>query len=302
MHYLGIDIAKDKLDIDGRAHPLPNTPEHCAEWLAALPSGRCLVCEATGGYERTLVAQAHLAGVPIAVVNPLQVRRFAGALGRLAKTDLIDKDILTRFGAALQPKPTELAPQSVQCLAELTLRRRQLIALIVSERQRTAALTRPALRAQAEALLALLTAQRDALEAELAAVLAADPLLCAKAQRLQQVQGVGLLTTAGLLGVMPELGRLSSREAAALAGVAPMNRDSGRYRGQQHIAGGRPLVRALLYMAAVASVRCNPVLKPFYRGLRARGKSARQALTAVMRKLIVLLNRLLADPDFALVC
>jgi transposase len=301
MHYLGIDIAKDKLDIDGRAQPLPNTPEHCAEWLATLPSDLCLVCEATGGYERTLVAAAHLAKIPIAVVNPLQVRRFAGALGRLAKTDLIDKQVLTRFGAALQPRLAVLPAPALQRLAELTLRRRQLTSLITGERQRSAALASPLLQAQAEALLTLLTAQRAALEAELIAVLAATPELQAKAERLQAVQGVGLITTAGLLGVMPELGQLSSREAAALAGVAPMNRDSGRYRGQQHIAGGRPLVRALLYMAAVAAVRCNPVLKPFYQGLRARGKSARQALTAVMRKLIVLLNRLLADPLFALV-
>lgn len=301
MHYLGIDIAKDKLDIDGRADPLPNTPEHCAQWLASVPEGLCLVCEATGGYERTLVAAAHLAGVSVAVVNPLQVRRFAGALGRLAKTDLIDKQVLTRFGAALQPAPAVLAAASVRQLAELTLRRRQLIALIVAERQRTAALSLPGVQAQAAALLELLSAQRDALEQELAAVLQHDPALQAKAERLQQVQGVGLLTAAGLLGAMPELGALSGREAAALAGVAPMNRDSGRYRGQQHIAGGRPLVRAILYMAAVVAARCNPVLKPFYRALRARGKTARQALTAVMRKLIVLLNRLLADPNFALV-
>lgn len=301
MHYLGIDIAKDKLDIDGRTQPLPNTPEHCAEWLATLSPDRCLVCEATGGYERTLVAAAHLAQIPIAVVNPLQVRRFAGALGRLAKTDLIDKELLTRFGAALQPRPHVLPAAAVQRLAELILRRRQLITLIVGERQRTAALTSPLLRTQAEALLALLTAQRDATATELAAVLASEPALQTKAKRLQQVQGVGPITTAGLLGAMPELGQLSSREAAALAGVAPMNRDSGRYRGQQHIAGGRPLVRSLLYMAAVSAVRCNPVLKPFYAGLRARGKSALQSLTAVMRKLIVLLNRLLADPTFALV-
>jgi transposase len=301
MRYLGIDIAKDKLDVSGRVRPLPNTPEHCAEWLTTLATDVCLVCEATGGYERTLVTAAHAAGVAIAVVNPLQVRRFAGALGRLAKTDTLDKDLLTRFGTALTPAPQRLAAASVRQLAELTLRRRQLTGLITAEGQRTAALREPLLREQAAGLLGLLEQQRDALAVEMARVVAADPALQTKAERLTQVQGVGALTAAGLLATLPELGSLSDRQAGALAGVAPMNRDSGRYRGQQHIAGGRPIVRAILYMAAVAAVRCNPVLRPFYQQLRQRGKTARQALTAVMRKLIVLLNRLLADPDFALV-
>lgn len=302
MHYVGIDIAKDKLDVDGRAQPLPNTPEHCAEWLASLAGHNvCLVCEATGGYERTLVAAAHLAGVPIAVVNPLHVRRFAGALGRIAKTDVLDKSVLSRFGAAIQPRPHALASPTRQRLAELTVRRRQLCVLITAQTQQAEDLTLPVVQAQARALLALLVAQRDALATELAATLAADPALQGQAERLQQAQGVGLLTAAGLLAMMPELGAASGREVAALAGVAPMNRDSGQYRGQQHIAGGRPVVRALLFMAALAAIRCNPVLQPFYRQLRARGKTARQALTAVMRKLIMLLNLLLADPQFTLV-
>jgi transposase len=301
MRYLGIDIAKDKLDVDGRPEPLPNTPEHCAEWLATVGPGVCLVCEATGGYERILVHAAHLAKVPVAVVNPLHVRRFAGALGRLAKTDTLDKDLLTRFGTALTPTPRHLPAASVQHLAELTLRRRQLNAMITADRQRVTALSQPLLQQQAQALLNLLEAQRDAIAAEMERVVDADSTLREKADRLTQVQGVGRLTAAGVLATLPELGALSDRKAAALAGVAPMNRDSGQYRGQQHIAGGRPIVRAILYMAAVAAVRCNPVLRPFYQQLRQRGKTARQALTAVMRKLIVLLNRLLADPNFSLV-
>jgi transposase len=253
-----------------------------------------LVVEATGGYERALVAACAAAGVPVAVVNPRQVRAFAQALGYTAKTDAIDADVLAAFGARVQPAPRPLADAATQALAALVVRRRQLIEMIGMERRRleqappTGRITRD-LRNHIRWLERRVTDVDD----EIGTAIQASPVWRVHDDLLRSVPGIGPITARTLLAELPELGTLDRRAIAALVGVAPMNCDSGRHRGQRHIWGGRASVRATLYMAAVSAARHNARLAPFYRRLRAVGKPAKVALVAIMRKLLTIMNALL---------
>ena len=306
VNYIGVDVAKLSLAVQllDQSWSLANTAQGHAELVArlrALPGSAHVICEATGGYEQPLARALHAAGLAVTVVNPRQVRDFARACGRLAKTDRIDGQVLTEFGARLQP-PADPAPTPGQAeFAELVQARQDLIELITAETSRSDHCTVPALRKLAAARLSFLEKQRAALDRLIDAHVATQETLAAKAAQLERVQGIGRVTAFTLLALLPELGAVTDGQAAALAGVAPFNRDSGDYRGQRHIAGGRSAVRRVLYMAALTASHRNPILTAFYQRLRAAGKAAKVALTAVMRKLIVLLNRLLKNPHFKLV-
>lgn len=304
--FLGVDVAKLTLAIQfpDRLWSTANTAAGHAALVAQLErlGAVHVICEATGGYERALVLALHQAAIAVSVINPRQVRDFARARGRLAKTDAIDAALLRDYGAALRPAPDAPPLEGAAEFAELVRARQEVVALITDERNRREHATLPALVTLSHARTRQLEKQLATLDQLLAAHIAARPELTARAARLQQVRGVGRVSAFTVLALLPELGHLGDAQAAALAGVAPLNRDSGQFRGQRHIHGGRAAVRRVLYMAALAATLHNPILKAFYQQLRARGKPAKLALTAVMRKLVVLLNRLLKNPHFNLVC
>jgi transposase len=300
--YFGVDVCKDSLQFHGPSAQgaLPNNALGQRRLLARLPKGAHVVCEASGGYERALVSAAHRAGIALSVVNPRQVRDFARGVGRRAKSDPIDAEMLARFGTEVKP-PAHPRPSSAQvALAELVTARQQLVeertVLLQQRTQHSLKLTRSLDRAR----LKLLEAQISKLQAAIRTTLQEEEALGKKAQRLLQTDGVGLLTAATCVALCPELGSLNKREIAALVGVAPYNDDSGPRKGLRHIAGGRARLRCALYMAALTAIRKNKTLRLFYQQLRLRNKPPKVALTAVMRKLAILLNQLLKDPSFEL--
>jgi transposase len=302
--YTGLDIAKLNLQLHlaGRIHDLPNSTaghRRLRKLLAAQP-GVHVVCEATGGYERDVVATLHEAKVPVSALNPARVRHFARATGQRAKTDDIDAAVLTAYGQALQPKPTAPRTEQEQQLAELIRRRVQVVEILVAQRQQAERLTVPALRRQAQSLVRRLERDRKQIEEQLKALRTQAATLAERVQKLEAITGVGTLTALGVLAELPELGTLNRRQAAALAGLAPHPRESGQWHGRRSIGGGRAPVRRALYMAALVAAHSNRQLKEFYQRLRAAGKPAKVALTAVMRKLIVLMNHILKNPNFAL--
>jgi transposase len=302
--YTGLDIAKLNLQLHlaGRIHDLPNTAAGHCRLLKLLTAhvGAHVVCEATGGYERAVVAALHAAKVPISVLNPARVRHFARATGQRAKTDDIDAAVLSAYGQALQPKPTAPRTEQEQQLAELVRRRVQVLEILVAQRQQVERLTVPALRRQAQSLVRRLERDVAHIEAQLQALRTQAATLNARVQKLEAITGVGAITALGVLAELPELGTLNRRQAAALAGLAPHPRESGQWHGRRSIGGGRAPVRRALYMAALVAAHANHHLKEFYQRLRATGKPAKVALTAVMRKLIVLMNHILKNPNFAL--
>jgi transposase len=302
--YAGLDIAKASLQLhlQGRCYDLSNTPEGHAQLLKRLATvpGAHVICEATGGYERAVVAALHAAQVPVSVLNPARVRQFARASGELAKSDPIDAQTLTAFGQAFRPAPTPPRPAAAIKLTALVTRRGQLLELQGAERQRADTCADPDLRKLFTAWLTQVEKQIAKVEALIEALLAEQKDMAAQGQRLDDITGVGRITAVAVLALCPELGTLNRREAAALAGVCPYNRESGQWAGKRCISGGRVAVRCSLYMAALSASRFNPVLKAFYDRLIAAGKEAKVALTAVMRKLIILMNHLLKNPEFSL--
>lgn len=302
--YTGLDIAKLNLQLHlaGRIHDLPNTAaghRRLLKFLAAQP-GIHVVCEATGGYERDVVAALQAANVCVSVLNPARVRHFARATGQRAKTDDIDAAVLSAYGQTLRPKPTAPRTEQEQQLAELVRRRVQVLEILVAQRQQAERLTVPALRRQAQSLVRRLERDVAQIEVQLKALRTQATTLDERVQKLEAITGVGTITALGVLAELPELGTLNRRQAAALAGLAPHPRESGQWHGRRSIGGGRAPVRRALYMAALVAAHSNHLLKEFYQRLRAAGKPAKVALTAVMRKLIVLMNHILKNPDFAL--
>jgi len=293
--HVGADVAQNHIDLHGETAGLPariaNTKAGLARLLKILrPAGSVqIVCEATGGCERLLVAACHQAGVAISVLNPRCVRDFARAKGQLAKTDQIDARILCDYGRTLQPPADSVIDPGLQELAAYSTRRRQLIELRTAEKNRTLR-SGPLLAASHRAILRALDKQIAAIDAALARTVAGCARLRVKLAALTSVKGVGSTSATALLAALPELGTLSKNQAASLAGLAPFNRDSGLYRGQRHIHGGRLAVRNALYMAALVASRHNPVIKSFYQRLRSNGKPPKLALTASMRKLLIHLN------------
>jgi transposase len=302
--YLGLDIAQASLQLDlpTKQASLKNSAVgHAAliDRLAGVP-GAHIICEATGGYERAVVAALQQAGIPVTVVNPTRVRFFARAGGQQAKTDAIDATVLSAYGAAYKPSPTP-APTAVQTeLAALVNRRLQLKELLVAEHQRAEACLSKDLRRLAAQFEKQIEKQLAKVEELITQLLAQETALATHVNKLVTIPSVGRVTAVSVLAELPELGRFADHQIVALAGLAPWNRDSGTWKGQRRISGGRAPARRALYMAALTASRSNPILKAFYARLRAKGKPAKVALTAVMRKLLVLMNRLLKNPNFSL--
>jgi transposase len=302
--FVGLDIAKSSLQLHlaGQFHSLTNNAKGHQRLLKLLSAQASVqvICEATGGYEQAVLQVLQAAAVPVSLIEAGRIRHFAKAKGLRAKTDPIDAALLTQYGAALQPAPTPPRSHQQRALAQLNTRRRQLIDLKIIEQNRAEHYSDPFSQKQSRQLLALLEKQIACCDQQLAQLLAQDPELQTKAQRLDQIPGVGTITAAIVLAEMPELGQLSSQAAAALAGLAPYNQDSGPQVGVRRIYGGRKGVRCALYMATLSAVRHDRILKAFYLRLRLAGKKPLVALTACMRKLIVLMNRLLKNPNFQL--
>jgi transposase len=298
--FAGIDVSKAALDValrpSGEHWRSPNDEAGIAELVDRLrPLGPGLiVLEATGGLERLVVAALALAGVPVAVVNPRQVRDFAKATGRLAKTDALDAAVLAHFAEAIHPEPRPLPDAASQALAALVERRRQVVGMLTAEKNRYQQAL-PPVRAKVAAHIAWLEQALKELDTELDQTLRASPLWRERDQLLRSVPGVGPTVALTLLAHLPELGSGSVKRVATLVGLAPLNRDSGAWRGSRAIWGGRRQVRAALYMAALVGVRHNPVLRSFYQGLLARGKPKKVALTACMHKLLTILHAVLRD-------
>lgn len=294
---VGIDVAKTHLDLhllpDGRAWRIAYTPAALSQLLADLAARQVglVVMEASGGYERPCADMLAAAGVGVAVVNPRQIRRFAGALGRLAKTDAVDAALIAEYGVRMRPQARHRPDPERNHLAALVVRRRQIVAMAATERQRADPdHLDPVIAADIAAHLHFLQQGLADIEQRIAALIAAHPVWSRLSSALQAIKGVGPQTATALISQMPELGTINRRQIAALAGLAPVNRDSGSTRGRRFIQGGRTQIKTALYLAALSAARFNPTLKSFYQQLRGNGKTPKTALVAVARKLITILN------------
>jgi transposase len=298
--FVGIDVSSQRLDVDMMPVRQPFSKPNNDDGIASLTvhlktlNPQIVLVESTGGYEIPLAYALYEAGLPVVIVNPKAVRHFAKAFGKLAKTDKLDAQILALFAQKVQPPVQPLRDQEQLELANLMSRRRQLQGMIVMEDNRRRLCT-PKVRHNIELSLAHLRRLLKDLDREIHDSIRRSPLWHEKAEILQSFTGVGPKVSASLIADMPELGLLPANKASALAGLAPMNQDSGKHRGKRMIKGGRPAVRRALYMAALVASRHNPVIKEFYQRLRLAGKPAKVALTACMRKLLVILNAMLKN-------
>ena len=296
--FVGIDVSKAWVDVavrpTGEAWRVNQDQEGGEALVLRLQamSPQCIVMEATGGYEAPIVAALGAAGLPVAVVNPRQVRDFARSQGKLAKTDRLDAAVIAHFGQASGVTGQALRSPEARALEGLVARRRQIIQMRTAEQQRRQRAL-PVVREGIEEVIALLNRQVKEIDDELGRRLRESPLWREREDLLRSVPGIGPATVFSLLAELPELGSLDRREAAAVVGVAPLNRDSGKHRGSRRCWGGRGHVRAALYMAALVGVRYNPTLKEFYERLLRAGKPKKVALTACMRKLLTILNAML---------
>lgn len=300
-HVVGIDVAKKHLDVhtlpEGSAGRYDNEAAdltRLTQQLSALGPAR-IVVESTGGYEAPLVGELHAAGLPVAVVNPRQVRDFARATGRLAKTDRIDAEILARFAVAVRPRLTPVPDKTTLAIRALVVRRRQLQALHQAEANHREHVSDRSIARSIARVVRLVEKERDAVDRQLEQVLRDSPLWAQKAELLTSVPGIASTTAAALLANLPELGRLNRREVAALVGVAPINRDSGMLRGRRTTGGGRSAVRKALYMPTLVAIRHNPSIRTFYQRLLSNGKPKMTAVVACMRKLVTTLNAMLRN-------
>jgi transposase len=299
--FVGIDVSKKRLDValrpSGEVFQVANEATGLHQLVPRLDLLRpqLIILESSGGYELLAAATLRQAGLPAERVNPRQVRDFARATGLLAKTDRLDALVLARYAEAVQP-PLRPFPEAEQLeLAALMSRHRQLTEMVVMEKNRLDTTFSPRVRQSLLTHLRVLEQQRKDLEVELDDFLRQHPLFADKAKLLRSTPGVGPGTCSCLLAWLPELGTLTRKQIAALAGLAPFNRDSGQWRGRRAVWGGRAHVRAFLYMATVSASRCNPVIRTFYQRLRDAGKPAKVALTACMRKLLTILNAMLKN-------
>src|ERR1700736_6034127 len=294
--FVGIDVAKAQLEgfirPDGESFSVANDEVGIGDCLREREPADFVILEATGGLEMPVASALAAAGIAVAIVNPRQVRDFARATGRLAKTDRLDAEVLARFGEAVRPEARPLANEQAQALEALVTRRRQLVEMLTAEKNRRASAPKVLHRSINEHIR-WLEKRLSGFCDELAELIRETPLWRERDELLRSVPGVGKVLSSTLLAHLPELGALNRKQIAALAGLAPFNRDSGSLHGSRCIWGGRAQVRRVLYMATVAGVRSNPVIKNFYTQLRARGKYPKSALTACMRKLLVILNAML---------
>lgn len=300
--YVGIDVSKDRLDV----HILPSEEAFAVErrGTGVAELGRRLIAlapqivavEATGGFETIVAAGLASAGLPIVVVNPAQVRAFAKALGKRAKTDPIDAAVIARFVAATRPDVRPLPDEATQLLGDLVARRRQIVEMLTAERQRAHRLAgRKHVAKSIAQTIAFLERQLNCADGDIDAAMRASPLWRDKEDLLSSVPGIGPTIARTLIAELPELGTLSPKQIAALAGLAPFTRQSGQWRGKSFIGGGRKTVRSALFLGALVATRHNPVLKVFYQRLIAAGKPKMVALIAAARKLLTTLNAILRD-------
>lgn len=298
--FVGIDVSKAMLEVairpSGERWSVANEEAGVRELVKALEktTPTLIVVEATGGMQTLVVAELAAAGLPVAVVNPRQARDFAKATGRLAKTDAIDAEVLANFGQAIRPEVRELKDEQTQLLTALMSRRRQIIDMLTAEKNRFASAPK-AVRKEIRKHIEWLEARLKAMDGQISDTIKENPAWREKDLILRSTPGVGPVLSVSLLAGLPELGRLNRQKLAALVGVAPLNRDSGTYRGTRKVWGGRAQVRAVLYMAAVSASRANPVIRVFYQRLVAAGKKPKVALTACMRRLLCILNTMIKN-------
>ena len=298
--YIGIDVSKDHLDVCISTDATVSTVANDSEGIALLAERfvqidpTLVVMEATGGYESALAAQLALHNLQVAVVNPKHVRDFARAIGRLAKTDAIDAAVLAQFAHAVRPQPRPLPDADHQQLRSLVRRRQQIVRMINSERNRLPSASTP-LHPGILKHIEFLTHARSDIDSQIHQFVKDSPMWRHRVRLLTSVPGVGNVVSSVMMAELPQLGQLNRRQIASLVGVAPFNRDSGRFRGNRSVWGGRAPVRAALYMAALVASRCNPVISRFYKRLCDAGKAKKVALTACMRKLLTILNVMVRD-------
>jgi len=294
--YVGIDVSKDQLEIAVRPYgdtwSMPNDVSGIPEVVQRLAQlhPKLVVLEATGGLQLPVAAALASAGLPLSMVNPRQVRDFARATGRLAKTDRLDAQVLAHFAEAVRPTPYPLPDAQTQELTALLTRRHQVAEMLTAEKNRLRATRSEAVRQRVQDHIHWLEQELADLDDDLERTLRESPLWRENDNLLRSVPGIGRVVSITLLADLPELGTLSRHQIAALVGVAPLNRDSGRFRGKRMVWGGRARVRAALYMAALTATRYNPIIKAFYQRLCSAGKARKVALTACMRKLLIILN------------
>jgi transposase len=295
--FVGIDVSQARLDIavrPGASFSITHGEPAIAtlvEQLRAL-SPTLIVLEATGGMEILLTSALANAGLPVVVVNPRQVRDFAKASGHLAKTDALDAQVLAQFAEVMRPQPRPLPDAETRALAARLTRRRQLVEMLTAEKNRLLSAASP-IRKRLRTHITWLERELQLINTHLAEAIRQSPVWREKDELLQSVLGVGPVVTSTLLASLPELGMLTNKQIAALVGVAPLNRDSGTLRGRRTVWGGRAQVRAVLYMSAIVAARFNPVIRAFYQRLCRAGKAKKVALTACMRKLLVILNTMI---------
>jgi transposase len=292
---VGIDVGKAKLDValanEKRVRVWANEAAGRAElsdWIVAQKAA-LVVVEASGGYEAALVSELVSRGIAVALVNPTRVRAFARAEGVVAKTDKIDAQVIARFGAVMKPQARARREKSQVELNELVSRRRQLVEMLTAEKNRLQTAS-PDMQAHIARHLAWLQGEIEALEQQISQAIEANPIWAETAKRVDSAPGIGPITAATLVADLPELGHLNRQKIAALVGVAPFNHDSGKHRGKRRVFGGRTSVRSVLYMATLSAIKHNSVIKEFYHHLLDQGKLKKVALTACMRKLLVILN------------
>lgn len=297
---VGIDVSKQRLDVavlpGGEAWSVANDAsghEELAVRLEAL-GATLIVVEATGGYEQAVTLFLATRSLPVRVVNPRQVRHFASAMGIAAKTDRLDARVLAEFGCRVRPALRPVRKEDAQTLLDLTTRRHQVVEMLTAEKNRSKQ-ARGAIRREVAAHIKFLERQLKNVDGELRQLMAGSPAWQLQDDLLQSVPGIGAITSAILTAELPELGHLSGKEISSLVGVAPFTRDSGQWRGQRHIAGGRWRVRCALYMAAFSARQRNPVIRALYERLVASGKPYKVAMTACMRKLLTILNAIVKN-------
>lgn len=299
--FIGIDVSKELLEVAAHErtyeYRCPNKPTAfgalTAELVALHPA--LIVLEATGGWEKEVTAALHAAGLPVVVINPRQVRAFARAAGQLAKTDRLDARVLAHFAAAIKPPLRAMQTQNEQELDALSGRRRQLVEMLVAEKNRHGSAATDTVRKEIKEHVDWLEERIDELDQQLQRLLKCSPVWRTKDGILKSVPGIGPVVSVSLLAELPELGTLNRHQISKLVGVAPLNRDSGPQRGTRHIYGGRARVRSTLYMATLSATRFNPVIKDFYQRLRAKNKPFKVAITACMRRLLVIINVMVRD-------
>ena len=297
---VGVDTGKDFLDIHIRPldeyFKVSNNKKGIGEAIKRLRKLDIerVVIESTGRYEAEFVAACAKADIAFSVVNPVHVKRFAGAIGRRAKTDKLDAALIAQFGEVIQPKLSTLKPENMQKMADIVRRRNQLIEMQTKEKNRLQIMPK-SVQSSIKAISLILKKHIEKMNDELAELIESCPDYSAKSELVQSMPGIGKVSAAALISYLPELGLMNSKQVAALVGVAPMSKESGKYKGKQVTQGGRHQVRTVLFMAMMSAMQCNPKFKSFYERLVEAGKPKKVAIIACVRKMVVILNSMVRD-------